>query len=532
MMSNHQTDSSGRKAALEEQDDKLDSDMVILDTLLDARLASELGIRQTVRQNKNAILYAALACCGVMSEGYQMVLQSALPVNVGFVSNMGIDGLGAGKGRALDPLHVAAWSGAYSAAYILALMLAWWPVERSGSRTILYAAQVCLGIACTIEVLARNWSAWLASKILFGVAAGLTQCAAIHYVVDISPTKIRGALLCLYPFMYALGQLCGTVAVQVMILTSPLRYRRILYAQYLFIGIAVAGLGLLPESPRGLTTRGKYLPARIALQRLHPRDDQDSNQARLEVILSEVESVRGQTRLRHVIQSPNLRRVLISSFGLVWQKWLGPSLVLGYGAYFFQLAGVIEPFTGSIIISTIVLVGVGLSGYFVEKVGRRRLMLFGGGMMITLVLIVGAVLSVPLTSGTGAGLVSLACLWTAVFSTSVSPIAIVYLGETSSDHLRAKTISLAASGAAFLNLVVDYCIPLALNNQHFDLSYAAWLFGCTGVAGLVVCFFHLPDLTNRPVPYLDKVFDDRTPARWFPSQCDTTQRPGLVSQDP
>lgn len=130
MMSNHQTDSSGRKAALEEQDDKLDSDMVILDTLLDARLASELGIWQTVRQNKNAILYAALACCGVMSEGsvqsqafaaiggaktdevsYQMVLQSALPVNVGFVSNMGIDGLGAGKGRALDPLHVAAWSG-------------------------------------------------------------------------------------------------------------------------------------------------------------------------------------------------------------------------------------------------------------------------------------------------------------------------------------------------------------------------------------------------------------------------------------
>ena len=68
----------------------------------------------------------------------------------------------------------------------------------------------------------------------------------------------------------------------------------------------MACLGLLPESPRGLTTRGKYLPARIALQRLHPRDDQDSNQARLEVILSEVESVRGQTRLRHVIQSPNL----------------------------------------------------------------------------------------------------------------------------------------------------------------------------------------------------------------------------------
>jgi hypothetical protein len=60
----------------------------------------------------------------------------------------------------------------------------------------------------------------------------------------------------------------------------------------------------------------------------------------------------------------------------------------------------------------------------------------------------------------------------AVFSTSVSPLAFVYLGETSSDHLRAKTISLATSAAAIVNLVIDYCIPLALNNQHFDLSYA------------------------------------------------------------
>jgi hypothetical protein len=35
---------------------------------------------------------------------------------------------------------------------------------------------------------------------------------------------------------YALGQLCGTIAIQVMIMTNPLRYRRVLYAQYLFIG--------------------------------------------------------------------------------------------------------------------------------------------------------------------------------------------------------------------------------------------------------------------------------------------------------
>lgn len=68
----------------------------------------------------------------------------------------------------------------------------------------------------------------------------------------------------------------------------------------------MAGLGLLPESPRGLTTRGKDSPARIALQRLHPGDSQDSNQARLEVILNEVGLVKGQTGWRHVVQGADL----------------------------------------------------------------------------------------------------------------------------------------------------------------------------------------------------------------------------------
>jgi hypothetical protein len=57
--------------------------------------------------------------------------------------------------------------GAYSAASILALSLSWRAIERVGAKRSLYGAQVFLGIACTVEVLARNWGAWLASKVLF-----------------------------------------------------------------------------------------------------------------------------------------------------------------------------------------------------------------------------------------------------------------------------------------------------------------------------------------------------------------------------
>jgi MFS family permease len=163
------------------------------------------------------------------------VLPPVLMSNPGFVDEMGIDGLGAGKSRALEPNYLVAWSseyfsqlhprnplitGAYNASYIISLMSAWWLVERFGNKNTLYASQATLAVACTVEVLSKNWTSWLASRICYvrtsicsagfrrlmiqGIAVGLTQCAAVNYITDISPTRIRGALLCCYPLMVSL----------------------------------------------------------------------------------------------------------------------------------------------------------------------------------------------------------------------------------------------------------------------------------------------------------------------------------------
>jgi hypothetical protein len=67
--------------------------------------------------------------------------------------------------------------------------------------------------------------------------------------------------------------------------------------------------------------------------------------------------------------------------------------------------------TGHLVIgltySLILVLGFTTSTYLVERVGRRRLLLFAGPAMICLLLLIGCVLSLPLTSATGIGLVSL-----------------------------------------------------------------------------------------------------------------------------
>ena len=115
---------------------------------------------------------------------------------------------------------------------------------------------------------------------------------------------------------------------------------------------------MVPESPRWLSAKGKFLPARVSIQRLHIEGQDHNDEAIMHQLKSEVEGVRGEMGWQRVFQDSNLvsstderyadidqRRAFISSFCLVWSRWLGSSVCLGYFTYFSQLAGMIDPFT-------------------------------------------------------------------------------------------------------------------------------------------------------------------------------------------
>ena len=75
-------------------------------------------------------------------------------------------------------------------------------------------------------------------------------------------------------------------------------------------------------------------------------------------------------------------------------------------------------------------------------------------MVITLYLI-GGLLRAPSLEGTaelGRSLIAIACVWELFYVSTLGVIGYVYLGETSTVLLRAKTTGVAACGTGFLNL--------------------------------------------------------------------------------
>lgn len=96
--------------------------------------------------------------------------------------------------------------------------------------------------------------------------------------------------------------------------------------------------------------------------------------------------------------------------------------MFGYTTYFFQLAGVDDPFLGNMVKQMVLVVGIIIAFYTVDKVGRRTLVIYGGAAMATICLIVGGLGFMEQTSASGMALVALCSLWAFVYANTLAPI--------------------------------------------------------------------------------------------------------------
>ena len=152
-----------------------------------------------------------------------------------------------------------------------------------------------------------------------------------------------------------------------------------------------------------------------------------------------------RTTYREILQGTNARRTWISWLPLQYQGLGGLSFVLSYTTYFFQLAGMSNPFLGNVIVKTMQLSAQIVSFYNIERFGRRPLLLIGGAGMMIMNLAIAIIGSVPGYTPNAGLVITFFCLWVWSYSSSCAPIGYCYLAEISTPRLRAKTAGFAAS---------------------------------------------------------------------------------------
>jgi sugar porter (SP) family MFS transporter len=209
----------------------------------------------------------------------------------------------------------------------------------------------------------------------------------------------------------------------------------------------------------------------------------------------------------------NRKRFLIAFCIMFWQQFSGTNSIGYYAPQIFQTVGVSKTNASLFATGIYGTVKVATTGIFlligIDKLGRRKSLLFGAAWMMTMMFIIGAVLhthpptNVNTVSSASIAMVVMIYLYVIGYSASWGPIPWVYLSEIFPTRLRSYGVGLGAATQWLFNFVITEVTPNAVNHIGWRTFLMFGIF-CASM-GVWVWFF-IKETKGRSLEDMDILF--------------------------
>ncbi|KFY01241.1 hypothetical protein O988_02852 [Pseudogymnoascus sp. VKM F-3808] len=398
--------------------------------------------------------------------------------------------------KALTPAQTAEVVSILSAGTFFGALAAAPLADQLGRRRALMIAVGVFSIGVTLQVASMALPLYVAGRFVAGVGVGMISVIVPLYQSEMAPKWVRGVLVCTYQLAITVGLLVAAIVEYFSnSIDTAASFQIPVALQYLWAGILVLGMIVLPETPRYLIKRGLHAEAAAALSRIRRLDI--THPALVDEI-AEIEANHayeislGPSTYRDVFfGSPHLGRRLLTGCGLfMLQQLSGCNFIFYFGNSFFnKIIG--SGFLFQVVANCVNVIGTLPGIVFVESLGRRRLLMAGAVSMATCQLIVAAVGSVNgLTSDTSNKLyLAFVYIYIFTFASTWGPVCWVVTAEIFPLKVRAKSMSISTSSNWLLNFVIAYATPYLLGSGPGSLDLGPKIFYVWGVCCVFAFFF-------------------------------------------
>ena len=377
--------------------------------------------------------------------------------------------------------------------------------DRNGRRLVILGAGLLFIAGALISAVAQGVIVLVIGRFLVGLAIGVASMLTPLYLAEISPARVRGAIV-------SLNQLCITGGILVSYLvgfalaSSSDGWRWMLALGAVPGVILAAGMLVLPESPRWLAGRGRIPDANAVLQHLRGTADVSDELNALRTDLAhEGRRLAGASELL----SPRLRRPLIIGIGLaMFQQITGINTVIYFAPTIFQSAGLSSAAT-----SILATAGVGavnvimtiVSIRLIDRLGRRQLLFWSlGGMAVTLFVLAGAFFSGASGQLAWVAVASVAA-FVGFFAIGLGPVFWLLIAEIFPLAVRGRAMSLATVANWSFNLIVSATF---LNLVGAVGSAGAFLvYGVLSLVALAFIALMVPETKGRSLEQIEAALD-------------------------
>ncbi|PLB45132.1 MFS general substrate transporter [Aspergillus steynii IBT 23096] len=487
--------------------------------------ADDLGVWATVKRFPKAVFVCNLLCIAAAADGYQINLNGNIIANQGFINHVGF--LDSSGERALKANYTALWGAMQSLGQLIGMVFMNPISDLVGRKMTLYGVWIVLAASLIIETLVRDWRDWTGAKLLAGVGIGAIQATLPVYVMEWSPVNIRGAMIVTYGFWNVIGKFLANLVLMLVQTSNPNNYKIPILTQWGFLGIMLPIFLWLPETPAYYAERDMDELGKKTLKRVNGSVKDYNLETEYAIIKNTIIEERharielGQAGLTwqelirsylECFQRANVRRTIGAALPGCAQQLAGLSFLNTYASLFFKQSGFTNAFLITTIMCSIQLFTALCLMFLTDTFGRRNMVFVSVIVCTVTLLIVGILAFVAKTAGIKAFLVFVACVW-AFANSTVGSLGFVFVGEVSSQKLRARTAGVASGLSVLFGLTFNTSLPIILDPAGVNWGYkTAWLFFGSGVVVCILLYIFLPECSRRNAAEIDEMYEKGIPA--------------------
>ncbi len=371
--------------------------------------------------------------------------------------------------------------------------------ETYGRRFVLLICAILFALSAVGVSLSDSLTVFISFRIIGGLGVGAAAMVSPMYIAEMAPATWRGRLVAIYQLAIVTGILLAYLSNYLLADTGHNNWRWMFAAQLLPAFLFGALLLLVPETPRWLAKVKREGRAKDILRKTGGEAYSQSEFSRIRRSFGEGERI----TVADLFSPIYWPIVLIGVMLAVFQQITGINAILYYAPVIFKETGI--EMTNSLLqtigIGVIIVLSTFIAIAFVDRVGRRKLLLWGSALMGVSLLAVSLCFHYQYF---GNYIVLIAMLvYVGTFGATLGAVTWVYLSEIFPNRIRGLALSVSTVVLWLADFLVTYAFPIMakeLGTAITLISYAAFC----GVAFIYI-WLKLPETKNKSLEDIEKL---------------------------
>ncbi|MBP7555600.1 MAG: sugar porter family MFS transporter [Chitinophagaceae bacterium] len=377
--------------------------------------------------------------------------------------------------------------------------------DKLGRRKVLMISAWAFAISSVGIMAPMGLTSFIVFRMIGGIGIGIASILSPMYISEIAPASIRGRLISIYQLGIVIGIL-------------------LIY----FVNAAIAGLhdhswnvesgwrwmfgsGLLPsivfivlllrapESPRWLAAQNNWTGAEDILRKINGDIKAREEMEAIRVSLNEKQASFGE------LLRPGLRTALIIGIFLsVFSQVTGINVIMYYAPEIFKATG---DGSSSALTQTVWVGGINtlmtlVAIKYVDKLGRKKLLLIGAAGMAICLALVGLAFYQQAT--TGYWVLTGILLYISFFAISLGPLTFVVVAEIFPNQIRGRAMGVAIFFLWLSVYIVSQTFPMLLD--AIGTAYTFWIYMVMSVLAFLFIWRSVPETKGKSLEEIQKMW--------------------------